>query len=72
MVCTAYTSGTPKYTLAWTEGGVSYSKSCTVSAADVYSFIANIQPDTGTSVTVQVTGTFSATVDVATTAKVIV
>jgi hypothetical protein len=72
IVCTVYTSGTPIYVLKWTEGGVNFQIQGTVDATGPFRDFAEIQPDNGTSVTVQLTGTFVATVDVAGSAKVLV
>jgi hypothetical protein len=65
VICTTYVSGAPLYTLSWTEAGVSFTKSASVSATGPFTYTLAIQPDNATNVTVELTGTFSATVDVA-------
>jgi hypothetical protein len=65
IYCTAYTSGTPTYTLAWTENTASKTASINVTALNATSVQGGlIQPDNNTNITVQVTGTFTGTVKV--------
>lgn len=70
LFLTAYTSGTATYTLTWTEGGVAMTASVSASAIhSLQSALPPIQPDSGTAITVQVTGTFVATANVASAVK---
>ncbi len=66
IFATAFTSGTATYTLTWTENGVSKTLVVTATALNVLATATNlINPDSGTAITVQLTGVFSATVKVA-------
>jgi hypothetical protein len=68
IFCTAGTTPSATYTLKWTEGGITVTKTLTVSAVGADAeFSALIQPDNGTAITAQLTaisGT-GATVNVA-------
>lgn len=62
---TAFTSGMATYTFTWTENGVTQTRTAVVSALNTPAFSGTlIQPDNGTAMTVQLTGTFTATVSV--------
>lgn len=64
-LATAYTSGSPVYTLTWTQNGLSKTISVTLAAANaLQTATALCNPDTGTQITVQLTGAFTATVRV--------
>jgi hypothetical protein len=69
LIATAYTSGTGTYTITWTENSVAQHIAVSVGVVQGVNnpqyadFVA--QPDAGTQITVQLTGTFSATFDVA-------
>ncbi len=63
---TAYTSGTATYTLKWTENGIALSLAVSTAAASTPSSSSTlIQPDNGTAITVQLAGTFVATLNMA-------
>ena len=67
---TAYTSGTASYVLSWTEGGAVLSMRANATATNQAAAQSTvIQPDNGTAITVQLTGAFVATVNVAATVE---
>ena len=71
--CSAYTSGTAIYNIVWTENGGGNTLSVSIAATGMKttgSFLIN--PDSGTSITVQLTGTFSATVSVMAVAEQVI
>ena len=67
IMATAYTSGTATYTLTYTTNGVAKTLAITATALNTPAYQAGvlIRPDNGSAITVQLTGTFSATVEVA-------
>lgn len=70
VFATAYTSGTATYTLTWTENGVAKTLVVTAAALNTLGTATNlINPDSSTAVTVQLTGTFTATLKVAAVAE---
>ena len=67
---TAYTSGTATYTLTWTEGGLIQTVAVSATAVGQSAVAKNlVQPDAGTTITAQITGTFIATLNVASTVE---
>lgn len=66
VIATAFTSGTATYTLTWTENGVAKTLAVSVSAGNnPQSSLGWVRADASTAITVQLTGTFTATIDVA-------
>lgn len=58
----AYTSGTPTYTVTWTENGVPQTAVVTAAAVNVVAGIVRLaMPDAGTDIVVQLTTVFVAT-----------
>jgi len=67
IVAHAFTSGTATLTVTWTENSVSQTAVVTATALNVVTGIVRLaMPDAGTTITVQLTGSFTATVRVAT------
>ena len=67
IVAHAFTSGTATLTVTWTENGVSQTAIVTATALNVVTGIVRLaMPDAGTTITVQLTGSFTATLRVAT------
>lgn len=65
IYATAYTSGIATYTMTWTENAVTKTYNASVSSLNGYSFQGMLLlPDTASNITVQLTGTFVATVKV--------
>lgn len=66
IFATAYTSGTATYTVTWTENAGTRTMVVSAAALNTLGTATDlIRPDTGTNITAQLTGTFTATVDVA-------
>lgn len=66
IYATAFTSGTATYTLKWTENSQSKTLAVTATVINTLGTATDlINPDASTAITVQLTGTFSATVKVA-------
>lgn len=64
IFATAFTSGTATLTITWTQNSVSKTLAVTATALNTLGTATDlINPDTGTAITVQLTGTFTATVD---------
>lgn len=67
---TSYTSGTATFTVSWTENGTVNTLTVSASATNTPSSItALIQPDNGTKITSELTGTFVATLNAAATVE---
>jgi hypothetical protein len=62
IFATAAVTGTATYTIAWTENGTGQTMSVTATAVNTLGTASNlIRPDTGTTITAQLTGVFTGT-----------